>query len=150
MVVLMKPRVVRKIVNHDGTVYRSRNLKGVKVFDTRTCHEILKSMAAVVEEGTAKRAAVPGYRSEEKPELQMLWLMEFMHRANIFLLLWEQLRLMIPRIVVLVKIDEPEGPGWGGTVAAPLFGKICSQILWRLGVLSRRTEDLTEIINAKR
>jgi stage V sporulation protein D (sporulation-specific penicillin-binding protein) len=148
--ILMKPRIVRKIVNHDGTVYRSSEPEpGVKVFDTRTCHEILKSMAGVVEEGTAKRAAVPGYRVGGKTGTANVVVDGVYASGKYISSFVGAAPIDDPRIVVLIKIDEPEGPGWGGTVAAPLFGKICSQILWRLGVHPEEQKDLTELINGK-
>jgi stage V sporulation protein D (sporulation-specific penicillin-binding protein) len=146
--VLMKPRVVRKIMNHDGTVYRSEEPEeGVKIFNTKTCHEILKSMAAVVEEGTAKRAGVPGYRTGGKTGTANVVVDGVYASGKYISSFVGAAPIDDPRIVVLVKIDEPEGPGWGGTVAAPLFGKICSQILWRLGIYPEEQRDLTEIIN---
>jgi len=29
-----------------------------------------------------------------------------------------------PRLAILVLVDEPQGIGWGGTVAAPVFREI--------------------------
>jgi len=34
-----------------------------------------------------------------------------------------------PRIVVLVKIDQPQGVPWGTVVAAPAFGRIAQAVL---------------------
>ncbi len=39
-----------------------------------------------------------------------------------------------PKIVVLVKIDEPQAAQLGGTVAAPVFAEIAPKILAYLGV----------------
>jgi stage V sporulation protein D (sporulation-specific penicillin-binding protein) len=146
--VLMKPRVVRKIVSHDGTLYRSPEPeKGLKVFDTKTCHEILKSMAAVVEEGTAKRAAIPGYRSGGKTGTANVVVNGVYASGKYISSFVGAVPIDDPRVVILVKIDEPEGPGWGGTVAAPLFGSIGSQIMWRLGVYPEEQKKLSEIIS---
>jgi cell division protein FtsI/penicillin-binding protein 2 len=39
-----------------------------------------------------------------------------------------------PRIAILVLLDEPRGPYYGGVVAAPVFRRIASQALWHLRV----------------
>ena len=39
-----------------------------------------------------------------------------------------------PRMIVLVKIDEPQGEQLGGTVAAPVFAELAPKILTYLGV----------------
>ena len=39
-----------------------------------------------------------------------------------------------PRMIVLVKIDEPQGAQLGGTVAAPVFAELAPKILSYLGV----------------
>ena len=41
-----------------------------------------------------------------------------------------------PKIVVLVKVEEPSGVYWGGTGAAPSLREIASEALWLLGVPS--------------
>ncbi|MCL0138167.1 penicillin-binding transpeptidase domain-containing protein, partial [Klebsiella pneumoniae] len=39
-----------------------------------------------------------------------------------------------PRIVCLVKIEQPRPIYYGGLVAAPTFAKITREALWKLGV----------------
>jgi len=46
------------------------------------------------------------------------------------------------RIAVLVVLDSPEGPAWGGTVAAPVFKRITEQTLHYLGVPPRPHKKL--------
>lgn len=47
-----------------------------------------------------------------------------------------------PRVVVLIVVDNPKGPSWGGSVAAPVFKKIVEQILPHLGIPPRDFEGL--------
>lgn len=43
-----------------------------------------------------------------------------------------------PRLVVLVKVDEPKGEPWGSTVAAPAFGRLMQQGLAYLKVAPQK------------
>ncbi len=45
-----------------------------------------------------------------------------------------------PAVVILVIIDEPQGKGWGGTVAAPVFSRIGAQTLHRLRIRPDRPQ----------
>ena len=42
-----------------------------------------------------------------------------------------------PRLTMLVVIDDPEEEKWrwGGTIAAPVFGKVANRVLPHLGIL---------------
>ena len=42
-----------------------------------------------------------------------------------------------PRLAILVVIDEPEGKGWGGEVAAPVFRKVAGKALRHLNVMPK-------------
>jgi cell division protein FtsI (penicillin-binding protein 3) len=40
-----------------------------------------------------------------------------------------------PKFLLLVVVDGPQGSGWGGTVAAPVFRRIAGETLHYLGVM---------------
>ena len=49
-----------------------------------------------------------------------------------------------PRLAMIVVIDEPQGPAWGGVVAAPVFRQVAEQVLRYLEVTpSQETETIT-------
>ena len=37
-------------------------------------------------------------------------------------------------VILEVKIKNPKGTIWGGTVSGPIFSEIGREILWRLGI----------------
>ena len=43
---------------------------------------------------------------------------------------------------MLVVIDEPKGPAWGGTVAAPVFREVGEQVLRHLKIPPQRGGDV--------
>ena len=55
-------------------------------------------------------------------------------RINTFPLLWDLRRQMIRRFSGCVIIYNPQGVYYGGTIAAPVIGKIFENILPYLGI----------------
>ena len=47
-----------------------------------------------------------------------------------------------PQLSMLVLIDEPQGPAWGGTVAAPVFREVASQILQYMKIPPSQDEEI--------
>ena len=134
--VRMKPRVVKAVTDFEGNV--------VERFDPEILGETISPAAAknmlsilenVCENGTGKRARVPGYRVGGKTGTAQLvepggggyaagqYIASFLGVAPID----------DPRIVVLIKIERPQ-PYWGGLVAGPVFNRVAEKALWKLGV----------------
>jgi cell division protein FtsI (penicillin-binding protein 3) len=53
-----------------------------------------------------------------------------------------------PKFVLLVVVDDPKGPGWGGTVAAPAFRQIANATLNYLGVMPSLTPSDPKLVKA--
>jgi len=47
-----------------------------------------------------------------------------------------------PRFAMLVVIDEPQVPAWGGAVAAPVFREVGEQVLRHLKIPPQRSVDV--------
>ena len=95
----------------------------------------------VSDQGTARRASVPGFRVAGKtgttrklvdgrysPEKHVASFSGFLPADN-------------PRVIITVVVDEPHfgGTGYGGVVAAPSFRKIAEEIVAYLGIQPEET-----------
>ncbi len=147
--VLMRPRVVKKITHSDGRLYREIEPQSLgQVLKPDSCHEILKVLANTCENGTGKGALIPGYTVGGKTGTANL-VENGVYSSNRYIASFiGVVPVEDPRLVMLIKIDEPKGTIWGGTVAAPLFHDVGSQIMWRLGVKPRNMPEAAEGIRA--
>ena len=139
-------------VANGGTLYRpfvvSAVGKGENVAHLQTEPEVLghpitsstartleRLLESVVEEGTGKKAAIPGYRvagktgTAQKP-------VRGGYSSNKYLASFVGFApSRDPAVVGLIVIDEPSGPRYhGGDVAADAFSRVVSKVLSYLGV----------------
>lgn len=135
--VLMRPFLVSKVVDPDGTILLSNQPTPVRrVISNDTASEIISMLETVVEkEGTAPRARMDEYRVAGKTGTAQ--------KADPVVRGYSDKRIasfvgMVPaespRLVVLVVIDEPKTDVYGGLVAAPAFKEIAQSALPYLGV----------------
>jgi cell division protein FtsI (penicillin-binding protein 3) len=105
---------------------RSRFADGQRVFSERTARSVRGMMETVVTpEGTARRAAVPGYRVAGKTgtakKAGPRGYVDGIYQA----VFAGMAPASAPRFVMVVMIDEPGGKQYyGGAVAAPAFAKV--------------------------
>jgi cell division protein FtsI (penicillin-binding protein 3) len=97
-----------------------------RVISEQTSRTLLEMLTSVVEEGTGKEAAVPGYSvagktgTAQKVEPATG---RYSHRKIVASFVGA-IPAEAPRLVILVMIDEPETMRWGGSIAAPTFREI--------------------------
>ncbi len=134
--ILMKPRIVNKIVDQRGRVVKEiPPLSQGRVLKPKTCHDLLRIMSHVCEKGTAKKARVPGFRVGGKTGTANIVGKNGGYLSGKYVASFIGVfPIDDPRVVILVKIEEPKGMPWGGVVAAPVFSRIASQIAWKLGL----------------
>ncbi len=102
--------------------------------DPATALTLERMLEAVVEEGTGKAAAVPGYRVAGKTGTAQIAVAGG-YAPNSFIASFAGfVPARDPALVGVVRIDEPRGAYHGGDVAAPIFGAIAEQVLVYLGV----------------
>ncbi len=105
-----------------------------KPIDPATALTLERMLEAVIEEGTGKAAAVPGYRVAGKTGTAQI-AVEGGYSPNKFVASFAGFApARDPALVAVVRIDEPRGAYHGGDVAAPVFGAIAEQVLLYLGV----------------
>jgi len=129
---LMEPRIVKSVISESGEVLRESRPKVVRrVLDPDTAGLVRGLLTAVTEEGTGRNArlsevlvagktgtaqkTVPGTRGFARDK----FVSSFVGMAP----------AEDPQIVCLIVIDEPEGRGLGGHVAAPVFARMMERVL---------------------
>jgi cell division protein FtsI (penicillin-binding protein 3) len=122
--VLRRPQVVRRV---DGK--RLPTPRGRRIVSTKTAFQLRTMLeGAFAPGGTASEVSIPGYKLAGKtgtankidPKTgqysQSAYVASFIGFAP----------ALRPRLLIAVMVDEPHGAIYGGTVAAPAFGKIAS------------------------
>jgi len=131
---LVKPYVVRAVGETATHEQAPREVVGIPI-SRSSQREIVEILEAVVTEGTAKAAQIPGYRVAGKtgtaqkaipgkgysPTLHVASFVGFVPVEK-------------PALVGIVVLDEPRPLYHGGEVAAPTFAAIVEQVLLYLGV----------------
>lgn len=140
---LIKPHLVKEIVDSEGNVVEKFQPQVVRnVISKETCQTLLDVLEGVVSEGTGRNAYVKGYRVAGKTgtsetDVEGVYVASFAAIAP----------ADNPRICVLVALDNPRGESYyGGTIAAPVAGKIVEETLSYLGVERRYTDKDMEMI----
>lgn len=134
---LKTPHMVRQILNSDGSV-RETIAPEIKrqVISAETSAFMREAMEAVVSEGTGKNAYVAGYRVGGKTATSEILKRKTDEEDRYTASFIGVAPMDDPQIAVLVAIhDLPESaPHGGGAMAAPIVGRILSDVLPYLGV----------------
>ncbi len=141
--VLMEPYLVERIIDADGqTVKRSLPQVKRRVVSERTAELVRDMMVSVTEPGgTGTRAALAGYQVAGKTGTAqkvdpVTGGYSIDKRVSSFI---GFVPADAPALVISVTVDEPEGKGYGGVVAAPVFARIAEQSLSHLNILPKGT-----------
>ncbi len=133
---LMKPWVVREIRDPAGAVVeRFKPTVVRRVISPEVAQTLKEILAGVVEEGTGKLAAVPGFRAAgktgtgQKVEPNGLYSHSRFVASFIGFVPVEN-----PRLAMVVVVDEPRPFYYGGVVAAPVFRQVAAEALAYLNV----------------
>ena len=149
---LMSPYVVEKVVDPFGQVkIENRPRVRRKVVGRDVADLVRKMMTAVAESGgTGVKAAVPGYKVAGKTGTAQKvdpvtggYSMDRSVASFVGFVPADD-----PQLVILVVLDEPEGKGYGGINAAPVFSSIAEQALRYLKVMPTEKIDRTTLIAA--
>lgn len=136
--ILLPPYVVREMQRDGEGRTAARPPAGLRILSEKTSRQMVSMLRNVVREGTGRQAAVEGFEVAGKtgtaqkfdPEMGSYSHSQFVASFVGFV------PAERPLLVGLVIIDEPKGDYWGGSVAAPVFGKIAAQVLRYLRVSS--------------
>jgi cell division protein FtsI (penicillin-binding protein 3) len=134
---LMRPYVVRQVEAADGRVVRAaRPLPVRRVLEADTVEVLTRVLQGVVEHGTGRLAAIPGYvvagKTGTAQKIDASGRYSMIDHVASFVGFVPAQR---PALVVLAALDTPRGArNQGGDVAAPLFARVAEHALRQLGV----------------
>jgi cell division protein FtsI (penicillin-binding protein 3) len=135
---LMVPTLVRQITDSQGEVVQSFSpVVRRRVISARTARLVTDMMTAVTDEGgTGTGAAIDGYLVAGKTGTaqKSVGAKGYADRERFVASFFGFVPAEKPRLVISVVIDEPVINYYGGTVAAPLMGRIADRALRDMGV----------------
>ncbi|HEX9305514.1 MAG TPA: penicillin-binding protein [Thermoanaerobaculia bacterium] len=132
---LVQPRLVRRIVHPDGRVEVIVPSPPRRVLSEATARTVRNLLVGVVERGTGKKAAIPGFVVAGKTGTAQKAGLGGYQRGRYVSSFVGFAPSENPRIVGLVLIEEPKGGRYyGGDIAAPVFSRVVSQALGILRV----------------
>lgn len=144
---IMKPHIIKAYTDSKGNIIKTVEPQIVQqVVSTSTSQTVRYMMEQVVASGTGRNAYVPGYRvggktgTSEKLDVKLeagetpadKRIASFIGIAP----------ADDPQIAVLILLDEPRGAlRQGGQIAAPVVGRVLSEVLPYIGVVPVYTEE---------
>lgn len=140
---LIKPHLVKEITDSEGNIVEKFEPVVVRnVISEQTSKSLLEVLEGVVSEGTGRNAYVKGYRVAGKTGTSETT------EKGVYIASFSAIAPADnPRICVLIALDNPRGDVYyGGTIAAPVAGKIVEDTLNYLGVERRYNEKDMEMI----
>jgi cell division protein FtsI (penicillin-binding protein 3) len=148
--VLMRPRVVKALVDEAGRETRRIEPRAVRqVISPETARTLTRILTRVVDGGTGRHAAIPGYDVAGKTGTAQKLdpATRRYSRAPGVLSFIGFAPAEAPRFAMLVMLDEPKNEKWGSEAAAPVFSAIGREMLRYLEVPPRGTQPV-QIVTA--
>lgn len=144
---LMKPRLVKELIDHDGNVAISYEPEiRRRVISESTSQKMLKMMESVVNDGTGSNAYIPGFRVGGKTGTAEKIVDGRYAKGKYIGSFAAVAPVDDPQMVILVVVDEPVGQYYGGSVAAPVAKRIIEDTLNYLEIEPIFTDDEKEEI----
>lgn len=132
--VMMKPHIIKEIVNPDGTVAQEEKIEAV---GSPVKKEVVDKINSILQremyddDGGGRLARVDGYRfagktgTAEKLDQEHGGYMTDHYIASFI----GYGPFPQPRFIIMIVVDDPEGFYYGSMVAAPLFKEVASQLV---------------------
>ena len=134
---LMKPMLVEKIINSEGQVVKEYKPEVIReVLKPETCKNMTEILKEVVADGTGTKAQVPGYTVAGKTGTAQLVENGVYSSSKFIPSFIGFVPADDPKLIILIKVDAPDGIYWGGYVAGPVFRAVAREALMHLGVPS--------------
>lgn len=134
--VLMEPRVVKQLVDDDGTVVK--NFEPVvrrEVFSKSVANEVLEMMETVVSVHGGTAASIPGYRVAGKTGTAQKADSSGNYADDVYISSFVGVAPVgNPRVVCLMIVDEPVGEYYPTKLCAPVVGKLMEDTLDFYGI----------------
>ena len=112
-----------------------------RVLSAETARQMRRLLARVVEMGTGKAAAIPGYTAAGKTGTAQKAIPGAGYSKEKYVASFIGfVPADAPRVVIAVVVDEPRGKTYGGDVAAPVFSQIGAEVMRVLKVAPQRPD----------
>ncbi|MFQ5678834.1 MAG: penicillin-binding transpeptidase domain-containing protein [Gemmatimonadota bacterium] len=135
---LMQPFLVKEVRRADGSVrYRHRPRAVRRVVSPQVARAVTEVLASVVTEGTATRAALQALEVAGKTGTARLIASGRYDRGRYAASFVGYTPANDPSLVILTKLEDPQGAFYGGTVAAPVSQAALRAALATRGALLR-------------
>jgi cell division protein FtsI/penicillin-binding protein 2 len=143
---LMRPYIVKEITTYDGVTKGVFIPKTINTPITKQTAQTMRSILAEVPtpEGTARRAAVKGYRVAGKTGTAQKFINGSYSQTKFVSSFAGFIPVDNPEVCIIVVVDEPPRPRhYGGTAAAPTFSKIAEAVVKYLEIPSEAVKNRT-------
>lgn len=142
--ILVRPKIIKLIQRKDGQIIKSFSAREVRrVISVETAKTLKEILTGVVENGTGKKAKVPGYKTAGKTgTAQKAKPRGGYYKRKYYSSFVGFVPADRPVISILVVFNEPRPEYFGGRVAAPVFKKIATETLKYLKSLSPKENSL--------
>jgi cell division protein FtsI (penicillin-binding protein 3) len=128
--VLLEPTLVREVRGPDGSVaWRASPRPVRRAVPAAVATQLVNMMEGVVEEGTARLAALGTYRLAGKTGTSIRNVGGHYLAGHYWASFVGLFPAVDPQLVLVVKIDDPQGTYFGGTTAAPVVRTILESAL---------------------
>lgn len=139
---LMKPRVVKELVDDEGNVIHRYEPKMIRqVLSEKTASELRLIMETVVTEGSGKNAYIPGYRIGGKTGTADKIENGRYVSGKVYSSFVALAPIDNPKLAVLVVVDEPQGVRFGSLTAAPAAHDILRDTLRYMDIEPQYSEQ---------
>jgi len=127
---LVSPYVVARVVSQDGTLVREMERSApVQFLRSETAEEVQDMLVSVVESGTGQQARVQGLTVAGKTGTAQKIEPNGRYSHSRFVASFVGFGpVPDPRFVAVVNIDEPRTTYYGGSVAAPMWGRLVKRL----------------------
>lgn len=144
--VLMQPRVVRAVTAKDGTVLREIAPQRVRqVIRAETARTLTEMLVGVVNNGTGKRASIPGLRIAGKTGTAQAYTQGAYDRKNYRASFVGFYPADKPRVAMMVILENPTNDIYGGSTAAPVFHRIVQKTMTMLRLDVRTQQTISAV-----
>ena len=145
--ILMKPRIVKQIINTDtGAITEVETTEVRQVISKQTASEVKSMMESVVTDGTGKLATVTGYTVGGKTGTSEP--LESNKEEGYVASYVAISPVEDTQVVILLTLYDPQGKSHqGGQVAGPVISQMLTEILPYLGIPSNNTVTNTSSSN---
>lgn len=138
---LMKPRLVKSLLDEEGNVIESFEPQQVRqVVSKETADEMCLIMESVVSEGGGGTAKIPGYRIGGKTGTANK-VVNGVYVEDTYSSFVGMVPMDDPKLAILLVVDSPEGVKFGSQTAAPGVKAILEETLRYLNIETSYTEE---------